>query len=66
MKTDKERIATLEAQLKFLTPMIERTDKNVVQLLENQALARGKFIGFSIALSFVASILGHKIAKLFS
>lgn len=55
--SDKERIARIEAQFKFITPIIERMDKRIERLVEREAFTRGKLVGLMILVSFTASII---------
>lgn len=55
---DNERLAVVEAQLKFLSPIVERTEMKLDRLLESHTLFKGKVIGMCIVISiFISAVI---------
>ena len=57
---DKERIAVVEAQLKWMAPIVERTENKVDLLIEKSSFRWGMVIGVSGLVSILVELISRR------
>lgn len=61
---ENERLAVVEAQLKWMAPIVERTEMKLDRLIEKDSFHRGKMYGICIIISALVGI-GVDICRAF-
>jgi hypothetical protein len=61
--TDKERLAVVEAQVRWQTPIIERIEAKVDKLMTSHLLLAGKLLGAAAVVSLLVTLGVEYLAR---